>query len=106
MVVGKAETQELREQIGRQLRQARLGAGTSQVELAAEIGMASTYLSEVETGKHNITLDTLAGIASFLGLPSRGDSEVLETLADNVMTAAKGAHNLVSFQLLGLSDRR
>ena len=68
MVVGKAETQELREQIGRQLRQARLDAGISQVELAAEIGMASTYLSEVETGKHNITLDTLAGIASFLGL--------------------------------------
>ena len=68
MVVGKAETQELREQIGRQLRQARLDAGTSQVELAAEIGMASTYLSEVETGKHNITLDTLAGIASYLGL--------------------------------------
>ena len=68
MVVGKAETQELREQIGRQLRQARLETGISQVRMAAEIGMASTYLSEVETGRHNITLDTLAGIASFLGL--------------------------------------
>ena len=30
--------------------------------------MPSTYLSEVETAKHNITPDTLAGIASFLGL--------------------------------------
>ena len=68
MVVGKADTQELREHIGRRLRQARLDTGTSQVEMAAEIGMPSTYLSEVETGKHNITLDTLAGIASFLGL--------------------------------------
>jgi transcriptional regulator with XRE-family HTH domain len=68
MVVGKADTQELREHIGRRLRQARLDTGTSQVEMAAEIGMASTYLSEVETGRHNITLDTLAGIASFLGL--------------------------------------
>ena len=68
MVVGKADTQELREHIGRRLRQARLDTGISQVEMAAEIGMASTYLSEVETGKHNITLDTLAGIASFLGL--------------------------------------
>ena len=68
MVVGKAETQELREQIGRQLRQARLDAGHTQVNMAAEIGMPSTYLSEVETGKHNVTLDTLAGIASFLGL--------------------------------------
>ena len=68
MLVGKAETQELREEIGRQLRQARLDAGHTQVNMAAEIGMPSTYLSEVETGKHNITLDTLAGIASFLGL--------------------------------------
>ena len=68
MVVGKAETQELREEIGRQLRQIRLDAGHTQVNMAAEIGMPSTYLSEVETGKHNITLDTLAGIASFLGL--------------------------------------
>ena len=68
MVVGKAQTQDLREEIGRQLRQARLDAGHTQVNMAAEIGMPSTYLSEVETGKHNITLDTLAGIASFLGL--------------------------------------
>ena len=68
MVVGKADTQELREHIGRRLRQARLDTGISQVEMAAEIGMASTYLSEVESGRHNITLDTLAGIASFLGL--------------------------------------
>ena len=68
MVVGKAETRGLREEIGRQLRQIRLDAGHTQVNMAAEIGMPSTYLSEVETGKHNITLDTLAGIASFLGL--------------------------------------
>jgi transcriptional regulator with XRE-family HTH domain len=68
MVVGKAETRKLREQIGRQLRQARLAAGLSQVKVAAEVGMASTYLSEVESGYHNITLDTLAGIATFLGL--------------------------------------
>ena len=73
MVVGKADTQELREHIGRRLRQARLDIGTSQVEMAAEIGMPSTYLSEVETGKHNITLDTLAGIASFLGLDVKVD---------------------------------
>ena len=36
--------------------------------MAAEIGMASTYLSEVERGFHNITLDTLAGIPAYLGL--------------------------------------
>jgi transcriptional regulator with XRE-family HTH domain len=68
MVVGKAETRKLREKIGRQLRQARLATGLSQVKVAAEVGMASTYLSEVESGYHNITLDTLAGIATFLGL--------------------------------------
>jgi len=68
MVVGKAETRGLRLEIGRQLREARLDAGHTQVDMAAEIGMPSTYLSEVETGKHNITLDTLAGIASYLGL--------------------------------------
>jgi transcriptional regulator with XRE-family HTH domain len=68
MVVGKAETRKMREKIGRQLRQARLEAGLSQVTVAAEVGMASTYLSEVESGYKNITLDTLAGIATFLDL--------------------------------------
>jgi transcriptional regulator with XRE-family HTH domain len=68
MVVGKAETRGLRQEIGRQLREARLNGGFTQVNMAADIGMPSTYLSEVETGKHNITLDTLAGIANYLGL--------------------------------------
>ncbi len=75
MVTGKADTDKIREEIGRQLRQARLAAGLSQVKLAAEIGMASTYLSEVESGYHNITLDTLAGIAGHLDL----DVQVLLT---------------------------
>ena len=30
--------------------------------------MGSTYMSEIESGYHNITLDTLAGIAGYLGL--------------------------------------
>jgi transcriptional regulator with XRE-family HTH domain len=68
MVVGKAETRKLREQIGRQFRQARLAAGLSQVKLAVEIGTSSTYVSEIESGYHNITLDTLAGVAGCLGL--------------------------------------
>jgi hypothetical protein len=43
MVVGKAETQKLREQIGRQFRQARLAAGLSQMVLGAvAIVLAST----------------------------------------------------------------
>jgi transcriptional regulator with XRE-family HTH domain len=68
MVVGKADTRKLREGIGRQLRQARLDAGVTQVNLAAELGMGSTYVSEIENGYKNITLDTLAGIANNLGL--------------------------------------
>jgi transcriptional regulator with XRE-family HTH domain len=68
MVVGKAETRKMREKIGRQLRQARIEAGLSQVQVAAEVGMAATYLSEVESGYKNLTLDTLAGIATFLDL--------------------------------------
>ena len=67
-VVGKAATGGLHEEIGQQPRQARLDAGHTQVNMAAKIGMPSTYLSEIKTAKHNITLDTLAGIASFLGL--------------------------------------
>jgi len=68
MVIGKVETGGLRQEIGRRLREARLNAGLTQVNMAGDIGMPSTYLSEVETGKRNITLRTLAGIASFLGL--------------------------------------
>ena len=68
MVVGKAETRKMREKIGRQFRQARLAAGLSQAKLAAGLGMGSTYVSAIESGYKNITLDTLAGIASYLGL--------------------------------------
>jgi transcriptional regulator with XRE-family HTH domain len=68
MVIGKVETGGLRQEVGRRFREARLNVGLTQVNMAADIGMPSTYLSEVETGKRNITLRTLAGIASFLGL--------------------------------------
>lgn len=68
MVVGKAETRKLREQIGRQFRQARLAAGLSQTTVAADIGMGATYVSEIESGYKNMTLDTLAGLAGYLGL--------------------------------------
>ena len=68
MVVGKAETRKMREKIGRQFRQARLAAGLSQTKVAADIGTGSTYVSEIESGYHNITLDTLAGVADYLGL--------------------------------------
>jgi len=54
---------------GMNLRAARVGANLSQERLAALVGLDQPYLSSVETGAQNITLDTAEALASAVGQP-------------------------------------
>ncbi len=49
--------------LGARLRELRLAAGETQAQTAAALGMIRTYLSEIEGGRKNITLDTLFSLA-------------------------------------------
>jgi transcriptional regulator with XRE-family HTH domain len=46
----------LREQFGRDVREARLRAGLSQTEVGKTTGKGQTYVSEIELGLANLTL--------------------------------------------------
>jgi len=60
---------ELRKVVGANIRKAREAAGLAQDQLAHDADIHPTYLSGVETGKRNITLNVLERIASALGVP-------------------------------------
>ncbi len=58
--------------VGRVIRKYREGAGLSQEALAEEAGLHRTYISLVERGRRNISVDALSQIAEALGVyPSR-----------------------------------
>jgi transcriptional regulator with XRE-family HTH domain len=54
--------------LGRCVRSLRLEAGLSQVEFAERCGFYQTYLSRIETGKANPTLNAIEVMANGLGL--------------------------------------
>jgi transcriptional regulator with XRE-family HTH domain len=58
----------LSQRFGRCVRQLRTDAGLSQVEFAERCGFYQTYLSRIETGKANPTLNAIEVIANALGL--------------------------------------
>jgi transcriptional regulator with XRE-family HTH domain len=58
----------LREQFGREIREARLQAGMSQTDLGELINKAQTYVSELEHGQINLTIDTMLLMAHAVGL--------------------------------------
>ncbi len=53
---------------GKCVRELRLAAGLTQVEFAEQCGFYQTYLSRVETGQANPTLNAIEVIANALGL--------------------------------------
>lgn len=59
---------DLRHVVGRNIRSAREAAGLAQDVLAHEADIHPTYLSGVETGKRNITLNVLERIATALNV--------------------------------------
>lgn len=70
------EQQEVLEKFGRRLREARKARNISQLDLGLECGLSQTYLSEVESGKRNISLANIYKLAVALNVP------VAELVAD------------------------
>ena len=54
--------------VGLAVQQARLARGLSQTELAQELGVSQSAISEIETGSGTIYLRRLLGIARATGL--------------------------------------
>jgi transcriptional regulator with XRE-family HTH domain len=63
--MGKLET---KKQIGLRLRELRKKRGLSQEQAAAQAGITTSHLSNIESGKENPTVDTFTGLASTLGV--------------------------------------
>ena len=60
---------DVRVTVGGNLRRARLARGLSQEALAAEAGIAPSFLSQIENGKRSATITTLDVIAKALQMP-------------------------------------
>lgn len=58
----------LAQQFGSCVRTLRLATGMSQIEFGEKCGFYQTYLSRIETGKANPTLNAIEVIATALGL--------------------------------------
>jgi transcriptional regulator with XRE-family HTH domain len=59
---------DIRRKVGLRIKELRAERGMSQESLAYAIGMARTYLAEVEAGKRNISVINLERIATGLGV--------------------------------------
>ena len=49
--------------MGEKIRKERLKKGIKQIELAKEVGISNTFLSDIETGRGKPSIDTLKKIA-------------------------------------------
>ena len=58
---------EIKKRFGLAVRNRRSALGISQEELAMRIGADQAYVSRIETGQMNVTLDTAEQIAAALG---------------------------------------
>jgi ribosome-binding protein aMBF1 (putative translation factor) len=67
-VIKRDSSTDLRVQIGKELRAARLDAEKTQDDVAKAVNMNQSHISEVERGLLNITLDTLTNLASAVGI--------------------------------------
>lgn len=61
------DTEELRRLVGRRLRMLRRSRGITQQMLARSLQVSQGYISEVETGAANVSLDQIARILRALG---------------------------------------
>ncbi len=59
---------DIRRKVGLRIKELRAERGMSQESLAYAIGMARTYLAEVEAGKRNVSVINLERIATGLGV--------------------------------------
>ena len=56
----------LRQRFGKKIKELRLGSGLSQEAFADKCGYARTYMSRIETGRANVSLDAIETLATAL----------------------------------------
>jgi transcriptional regulator with XRE-family HTH domain len=89
--------------VGRVIRKYRESAGLSQEALAEVSGLHRTYISLVERGRRNITVDALTQVAEALGVyPSRLMSDAEK---EPEPSAGGGASNIAIGQRKGRRTR-
>jgi transcriptional regulator with XRE-family HTH domain len=76
---------DLRKIFGQNVRAARIKAGLTQTQLAERTGLRQQYVSLVEAGHQNITLDTMAALSRAVG---RDVSALLRMAARSVSSMA------------------
>jgi transcriptional regulator with XRE-family HTH domain len=59
---------EVKKQVGLAIRHLRIKRGLSQEDLAKNAGLSRTFLTGVETGTRNLTLQTMSRLAEALGV--------------------------------------
>ena len=67
----KRQRDAFRARVGQNLRDARLQAGLSQVQLGLRADVSSTYVGQTELGRRGVTIDYLMRIAYYLAIPVR-----------------------------------
>lgn len=65
------ELHEFQKAFGARLRDVRKGKGISQGKLSVDTGMSEGYLSRLENGKVNVTLDIVRRLGIALGVEAR-----------------------------------
>jgi transcriptional regulator with XRE-family HTH domain len=65
--LAKGEAQELRFRFGDNLRRARKKAKLNQTVVGERAGLRQHYVSEVENGRHNVTVGTMVKLAGAVG---------------------------------------
>lgn len=97
--------------VGDRIRERRVDLKLTQEELASKAGISKGFLSDVETGKRNISAETLLDLARVLGLsldavmkeediqPSTGEVQIPATLVELARR-----ENLTFIQALTLLD--
>ena len=64
-------SEDMRALFGANFRQARLKAKLTQVDVKELTGIPQHYISEVENGLHNLTIDTMTTLAQAIGTDMR-----------------------------------
>lgn len=59
---------DIKEKIGKTIILLRQNAGFTQEQFANETGIGRHYLSDIENGKRNISIDTICKISNFLNI--------------------------------------
>jgi HTH-type transcriptional regulator/antitoxin HipB len=59
--------EDIKQRVGQQIREARKAKGLTQKELGEKLGVSESTVNQYESGKQNLTIDTLTKIADALG---------------------------------------